>query len=62
MIKYKGLTAKVEYDKVDRIYIGRVTDIDTIITFHGKTLDEMKKAFREAVEHFLDVSDRAEAP
>lgn len=55
---YKGYSARVEYDADDRIFTGRLAGIDDIATFHGASVDELETAFREAVEHYLEISER----
>jgi len=50
---YKGYTARIEFDTQDRIFFGRLAGIRDIITFHGKTVDELETAFKEAVDDYL---------
>ncbi|MCF8080210.1 MAG: type II toxin-antitoxin system HicB family antitoxin [Desulfobacterales bacterium] len=50
---YKGYTARIDFDSDDRIFFGRLAGIRDIITFHGKTVDELESAFREAVDDYL---------
>jgi predicted HicB family RNase H-like nuclease len=52
-MSYKGYTARVEFDALDRIFFGRLAGIRDIITFHGKTVDELESAFKEAVDDYL---------
>ncbi len=51
---YKGYTAKIEYSEKDECLIGRVSNIRHIITFHGDSVKEIKQAFEEAVDIYLD--------
>lgn len=55
---YKGYAARVTYDPTDRIFAGRLAGIDDIVTFHGATVDELETAFRDAVDHYLETSER----
>ena len=50
---HKGYAARIEFDAHDRIFFGRVAGIRDIVTFHGKTVDELEAAFKEAVDHYL---------
>jgi len=50
---YKGYTARIEFDAVDRIFFGRLSGIRDIITFHGETVDELETAFKGAVDDYL---------
>lgn len=59
---YKGYSALVEFDAEDRIFSGRLVGIDDIVVFHGASVDELETAFREAVDHYLEVSARTGRP
>ncbi|MGB1110928.1 MAG: type II toxin-antitoxin system HicB family antitoxin [Gammaproteobacteria bacterium] len=61
-LKYKGYVARIEFDDEDMIFVGRLAGIDDIVTFHGTTVDELKTAFEESVEHYLEVSERTGRP
>ncbi len=50
---YKGYAARIEFDARDRIFFGRLAGIPDIVTFHGKTVDELESAFKEAVDDYL---------
>lgn len=52
-MKYKGYTAKVEFDEIDRIFVGRVVGIRDVIGFHGATVEELENAFKAAVDNYL---------
>jgi predicted HicB family RNase H-like nuclease len=49
----KGYTARVEYDERDDIFIGRILGIRSIISFHGKTVVELRCEFEHAVKDYL---------
>ena len=48
-ITYRGYTAQMNFDTEDKILVGRVVDIDGIITFHGTAVAEFESAFKTAV-------------
>jgi predicted HicB family RNase H-like nuclease len=50
---YKGYTARVEYDGRDDIFAGRILGIRSIVSFHGKTVVELRTEFEHAVEDYL---------
>ena len=54
MMQYKGYSGKVEYDDNAGIFHGEVIGLRDVITFQGKTVDEIKHAFRESVDDYLD--------
>lgn len=52
-ISYRGYEARVELDARDGILVGRVLDVEDIISFHGATEDELREAFVAAVADWL---------
>ena len=54
MMTYKGYTGKVELDDEVGILFGRVIDITDVITFKGTTVDEIRQAFRDSVDDYLE--------
>lgn len=55
---YQDYSAKVEYDPVDKIFVGHIVGIRDIVSFHGSTVAELESAFHEAVHHYLEVCKR----
>ena len=51
---HKGYTARVQFDERDSIFAGRILGIADVIGFHGETVAELRAAFEEAVEDYLD--------
>ena len=61
-MKYKGYTARIEFDDVDRIFVGHLAGIKDIVGFHGATVDELETAFHETVENYLSISAETGRP
>ena len=62
-MKYKGYSARIEYSDEDECFVGRVAGIRDIITFHGECVDEIRKAFKEAMDFYLEkCAERGESP
>ena len=55
-MSYKGYTASMIFDTEDKIIVGRVQDIDDIISFHGESVSEFESKFQAAVEGYLVAS------
>jgi len=55
-LMYKGYSAQLEFDPEDRIFFGRITGIPDQVTFHGETVDNLIRAFEEAVDGYLEMS------
>ena len=53
-MKYKGYTAKIEYDDYDDIFHGYILNIRAIISFEGESIQAMHHAFEEAVDDYLE--------
>ena len=51
---HRGYAARIEYSDEDGCLVGRVAGIQDIITFHGNSVDEIRKAFEEAVDFYLN--------
>jgi len=54
MMEYKGYFAKVEFDDDDNIFHGEVINLRDVITFEGETVKELKQAFQDSVDDYLD--------
>ena len=54
MMNYKGYFGKVEYDDENRVFSGRVVNTKTVITFQGRSVDELEKEFRMSVDDYLE--------
>jgi len=55
-MRYKGYTASMVFDAEDKIIVGRVLDIDDIISFHGDSVKEFEINFHASVDHYLAAS------
>lgn len=53
MMKYKDYIAVVEYDDENEVFSGRVVGIKDIISFHGKSVSELKKEFRFSIDDYF---------
>jgi len=54
MLKYKGYTGYVEFDEESGIFHGEVLDLRDVVTFQGKSVEEIKKAFRDSIDDYLE--------
>jgi len=50
---HKGYTARIEYDERDNLLVGRILGLRAMISFHGGTVDELRRDFETAVEDYL---------
>ena len=62
-MEYKGYIGKVELNEEAGILHGEVINVRDVITFQGRTVKEIRKAFRESVEDYLEFcAERGESP
>jgi len=63
MLRYKGYMGHVNFDAEAEIFHGEVIDTRDVITFQGKTVKELKKAFRDSIDDYLEFcKNRKEKP
>jgi predicted HicB family RNase H-like nuclease len=54
MMEYKGYIGHVEFDNEAELFHGEVINTRDVITFQGKTVEEIKSAFRDSIDDYLD--------
>ncbi|HZY68222.1 MAG TPA: type II toxin-antitoxin system HicB family antitoxin [Devosia sp.] len=54
VLSYRGYAARIEFDAEDEIFTGRIAGIRDIVGFHAQTVAELKAAFHEAVDDYLE--------
>ena len=52
MMQYKGYVGNVEFDDEANIFHGDVINLRDVITFQGKTVDELRHAFQESIDDY----------
>ena len=57
MMTYKGYSANMVFDAQDKVIVGRVVDIDDIISFHGESVSEFEANFHAAIDEYLAASE-----
>jgi predicted HicB family RNase H-like nuclease len=55
---YKGYSARIEYDGEDGILIGQIAGIRDGVGFHAENVEELKAAFHEAVDDYIETCAR----
>ncbi|MGM0786910.1 MAG: type II toxin-antitoxin system HicB family antitoxin [Thermodesulfobacteriota bacterium] len=58
MIEYKGYFAEIEFDDSVDIFHGEIINMRDVVTFEGKTVDELRQAFRDSVDDYLEFCTR----
>lgn len=53
-LAYRGYSASVDYSDEDGCFVGHIAEIRDVVGFHGKSVEELRTAFEEAVDDYLD--------
>jgi predicted HicB family RNase H-like nuclease len=57
-MQYRGYVASMIFDAEDKVIVGRVLDIDDIITFHGESVDEFESNFHTVVDDYITACEK----
>lgn len=55
ILTYKDYIATVHFSQDDDVFFGKIEGIDDLISFEGKTVDELKGTFIEAADEYSDL-------
>jgi predicted HicB family RNase H-like nuclease len=62
-MKYKGYEGSIVYDDEGEIFHGEVMNTKDVITFQGRSVSELKRAFKESIDDYLEFcAKRGEQP
>jgi predicted HicB family RNase H-like nuclease len=63
MMEYKGYVGKVEFNDEAGNFHGEVVGTRDVITFQGRSVDELKSAFQDSIDDYLEFcKQRGEEP
>lgn len=54
-ITYKNFIGSISFSSEDEVFHGKIEGIDDLVTFEGTTVEELKNAFQDAVEDYLEL-------
>ena len=54
MMNYKGYIGKVEYDDENHVFTGNIINVRTVITFQGRTVEEIEDEFRASIDDYIE--------
>jgi predicted HicB family RNase H-like nuclease len=58
-LRYKDFIGTVHFSTVDEVFYGKLEGINDLVTFEGKTVNQLKKSFKGAVEDYLSLCESA---
>lgn len=63
MLRYKGYVGRAEFDDGGGLFHGEVIGLRDVVTFQGRSVDDLETAFRESVDDYLEFcAERGEEP
>ena len=54
ILEYKGYYADIHFSANDEVFFGKLIGISDLVSFEGNSVNELKEAFKEAVEDYLE--------
>ncbi len=57
MMSYKGYTGNFKFDDRTEIFHGQVSGIRDVITFQGRSVDELKDALKDSIDDYLEMCE-----
>jgi predicted HicB family RNase H-like nuclease len=55
VIKYKEFIGSVHYSSEDEVFYGKLEGIEDHVSFEGDNVEDLQKAFREAINDYLEI-------
>jgi predicted HicB family RNase H-like nuclease len=55
ILQYQNYYASVHFSAADEVFYGRILGINDLVSFEGASVKELKTAFEEAVEDYLEL-------
>lgn len=57
ILEYKGYYANIHFSGEDDVFYGKLIGINDLIMFEGNSVKDLKKAFKEAVDDYLETCE-----
>lgn len=62
VMRYKSYVAQIQYSDEDNCFIGHLVGIQDVVGFHGESVSELRAAFEEAVDDYLETCAKLNRP
>ncbi|MBI4690795.1 MAG: type II toxin-antitoxin system HicB family antitoxin [Nitrospirae bacterium] len=59
VLTYKGFIGSVHFSADDKVFHGKIEGITDLVSFEGQTVNELIKAFHEAVDDYIALCKEA---
>jgi predicted HicB family RNase H-like nuclease len=54
LLQYKGYYAEIHFSSEDEVFYGKLIGINDLVSFEADSVKGLKKAFKEAIEDYLE--------
>ena len=58
LMTYKNYRAAISYSLEDNLFVGEVIGLTDSLNFHGRSINELKKSFRDCIENYLELCEQ----
>ncbi len=55
---YRGYAARIDYSDEDGCFVGHIAGINDVVGFHGESVEELRDAFVESVDDYLETCEK----
>lgn len=62
VLKYKEYIGTVHFSAEDEAFYGKVEGVEDLVSFEGRDVKELKEAFKEAVEDYIELCEVSGKP
>ncbi len=62
VLYYQDFIGSVHYSAEDTVFYGKIEGVNDLVTFEGESVEELTRAFEEAVEDYIDLCSRTGKP
>jgi predicted HicB family RNase H-like nuclease len=52
---YKGYRTEIDFCTEDRVYFGKVLELNDLVAFDGRNPEEVEQSFYQAVDEYLEM-------
>ena len=60
VLEHRGYTGTIEFSAADELFFGKINGIRDVVTFEADSVAKLRKAFKEAVEDYLETCKQIE--
>ena len=59
---HRGYAARIDYSDEDGCFVGHIAGINDVVGFHGESVEELRDAFEESVDDYLETCEKLNRP